>query len=156
MQVRWYEVSFCLIFLLSYLSSDTPENPGGIAIVCAILGIMRPKDIAINIIYKILQPNVKLFCVMTRHFARPVFAVPFQNIVYSLSYVQRTLCHCDTIYSLSSVQRTLCHYNVVTLPGDCHSIASDTSQWRENLRFIAKNIQYHGAQKTVSPFYPKK
>ena len=36
---------------------------------------MRPKDIAINIIYKILQPNVKLFCVMTRHFARPVFAV---------------------------------------------------------------------------------
>ena len=36
---------------------------------------MRPKDIAINIIYKILQPNVKLFCIMTRHFARPVFAV---------------------------------------------------------------------------------
>ena len=61
---------FALISLLRYAG-----KPGGIAIVCAILGIMRPKVIAINIIYKILQQNVKLFCVMTCHFARPVFAV---------------------------------------------------------------------------------
>ena len=78
---------------------------------------MRPKDIAINIIYKIIQPNVKLFCVMTRHFARPVSPLPLQNIVYSLSSVQRTLCHCDTIYSLSSVQRTLCHCEALTNQG---------------------------------------
>ena len=61
---------FALISLLRYAG-----KPGGIAIVCAILGIMRPKDIAINIIYKIIQPNVKLFYIMTCHFARPVFAV---------------------------------------------------------------------------------
>ena len=41
---------FALISLLRYAG-----KPGGIAIVCAILGIMRPKDIAINIIYKILH-----------------------------------------------------------------------------------------------------
>ena len=95
---------FALISLLRYAG-----KPGGIAIVCAILGIMRPKDIAINIIYKILQPNVKLFCVMTRHFARPVFAVTLSKhhilvilrATHSMSL--RGIDHCSIPYEV------LCH-----------------------------------------------
>ena len=55
---------------------------------------------------------------MSSYFAlwRAILHVPFSPLPLQ-----------NTIYSLSYVQRTLCHYNVVTLPGDCHATLAMTN-----------------------------